>query len=214
MKRLRKRTGRKLSYFVSGEYGKDSSQPTGLGRPHYHALIFGYQWPDLVEVGQSRTGEKRYISELLAKDWGFGSVEAGTVTQRSAGYVARYTMKKIGGELAADHYKKINFATGEIHTVKPEYSACSKRPGIGRRWYDKHKADLEKGYIVVNGTECPVPHYYKKLLNQEDSIRWQKAKREQQNKSDPRDEKFSWEQRLIREEKLKLKLKRLESKRL
>lgn len=39
-KRLRKNTNVKLRYFACGEYGKQKN------RPHYHAIIFGYSFPD------------------------------------------------------------------------------------------------------------------------------------------------------------------------
>ena len=46
MKRLRKaRTGQKIRYFMCGEYG-------GLNdRPHFHALLFGCNFPDMYLFG-------------------------------------------------------------------------------------------------------------------------------------------------------------------
>ena len=48
MKRLRKKTGAKIQYLCCGEYGlKD-------GRSHWHAILFGYDFPDKEPVYVSK----------------------------------------------------------------------------------------------------------------------------------------------------------------
>lgn len=61
-------------------------------RPHYHVIFFNLLLNDLVpfQYGQS----VYYRSEFLEKYWKNGFVVVGEVTFNSAGYVARYTMKK------------------------------------------------------------------------------------------------------------------------
>lgn len=193
MRRLRKSLDKKISYFACGEYGYDENQPTKLGRPHFHALIFGHQFPDIEPVGLSHNGSQRYKSQTLAQIWGMGNIDVGDVTLQSAGYVARYTTKKQSGGRGAKHYVKICPITGEYHNVLPEMLLCSKKPAIGLNWYNKYKTDLQKGYIVVQGDKCPIPKYYKKLLDLEDNINWQLNKRNQSNKCDPT-KTNSWEQ--------------------
>lgn len=185
VKRLRRRLWRedpknRISYFACAEYGEDQEQPTGLGRPHFHAIIFGYQWPDLELVGKNHCGDARFTSSLLERDWGKGLVEIGEVTLRSAGYVARYNMKKITGDEAKERYFKCNSHTGESWPVEPERMMCSKRPAIGKSFLEKYKPDFEKGFIMVEGKRMALPKYYKKLLEAEGSEEYRKSAIEQE----------------------------------
>jgi len=156
LKRLRFNTGEKIRYFMCGEYGDHTF------RPHYHAIIFGYQFPDrkLVNI---RRGNRVYTSEILDKTWGMGSCEIGSVTFKSAGYVARYILKK---------QQQVDKETGEApyHNLKQPYVAMSLKPGIGKSYYETYKSDFFPRDIAVlpDGRECPVPNYYRKLLKTAD----------------------------------------------
>lgn len=159
MKRLRKHAG-KLRYYHCGEYGEQT------GRPHYHAILFGYQFPDLVRI---TTGDGAlYYSELLTQIWGKGHTTVGTVTFDSAAYVARYCVKKQTGENAT-HYETLDPESGEIHSVQAPYATMSRRPGIGKAWYDKYKGDCyPSDFIIMNGKKMQPPAFYHKQLEQED----------------------------------------------
>lgn len=88
MKKLRARnTGHKIRFFHCGEYGEK------LSRPHYHAILFNYDFPDK-KVFSEKNGNTIYTSELLEDIWGKGFCTIGDVTFQSAAYVARYVMKK------------------------------------------------------------------------------------------------------------------------
>ena len=68
MKRLRITLERqgfkgKIKYLMCGEYGDNN------GRPHYHAIIFGWKPEDLRYKGTSRKGLKRYKSKFLDSIW-------------------------------------------------------------------------------------------------------------------------------------------------
>ena len=89
IKRLRKRLWRyeddlKVRFFMCGEYGEQFS------RPHYHAIIFGYDFPDKVFWSRNN-GYPLYRSRMLEELWPFGYCTVGDVTFESAAYVARYT---------------------------------------------------------------------------------------------------------------------------
>lgn len=144
VKRLRKALkGRKIRYFHCGEYGPK------LGRPHYHALIFGYGFLDRV-LYKSKPF-RWYRSAELEKLWPFGFSTVADVTEASAGYVARYTLKKVYGHNSRDHYKGKH----------PEYITMSRRPGIGKPWFDKFKSDIyPEGVYINNGVRCSPPKYY------------------------------------------------------
>ena len=58
MKRLRKKLHPlKIRFFHCGEYGDKTR------RPHYHALIFGYSFPDRKLFKKSKSGDL-YTSDL------------------------------------------------------------------------------------------------------------------------------------------------------
>ncbi len=154
-KRLRKKAG-PFRFYHCGEYGDLH------GRPHYHALLFGLDFrSDQVLDSTSQHGDKLYTSEVLSDTWGMGKTMIGALTFQSAAYVARYCMKKITGEAAADHYTTINTQTGEVHQVKPEYTTMSRRPGIGKPWLAKYQTDVyPSDEVIVNGKQTRPPRYY------------------------------------------------------
>lgn len=161
----------KIRYYHCGEYGD------GYKRPHYHALIFGYDFPDkqLWSYGQGK--DKLYRSTQLERLWDKGHSSIGNVTIKSAAYCARYTLKKVRGLRLKERdpktdllpYQTIDYSTGEIIDLQPEYTTMSTHPGIGRDWYEKYKSDVfPDDYVVVNGRKKPTPKYYRNLLEQSD----------------------------------------------
>lgn len=164
MKRLRKRNeGTKIRYYMCGEYGADVFQPQGLGRPHFHACLFGFDPGDKKHWSTSH-GEPLFTSDSIAETWGKGFATVGKLSFESAAYVARYVAKKVNGDRAYSHYWKVNYRTGEIGEVEPEFGRMSRRPGVGRTWWEKFKKDTHKGFITVRGKKCKVPRYYDELL--------------------------------------------------
>lgn len=163
MKRLRKKVEPKIRFFACGEYGDKNY------RAHYHALIFGYDFPDKVEWKTTPRGHKVYRSPTLEELWPYGFSTVGSVTHESAGYVARYTMKKIGGDKAADHYLRPHPLTGKLYQVKPEFAVMSRRPGIGHHFATTYKTDFyPSDFITVDGVKTPIPRYYLKQLSEEE----------------------------------------------
>jgi hypothetical protein len=162
MKRLRKKykssKQNPIPFYHCGEYGEN-----GTRRPHYHAIIFN-----------------RHITQPnLQKLWSInkqpiGHVHIGQVTFDSAAYVAGYVNKKINGpkEQAINmsnglkHYeRKITHECGtqEIITLKKEYATMSRRPGIGKTWFDKQYTDAyPSDFITIKGRKMRPPKYYDK----------------------------------------------------
>ena len=154
MKRLRKRYGKGVRYFHCGEYGEIGS------RPHYHACLFNFDFKDR-KLWSVRESVRLYTSEELSSLWENGFSTVGDVTFESAAYVARYVMKKITGDAADAHYEHVDLDTGVVSYRTPEYVTMSRRPGIGRGWYDKFKDDVYNyDFVVVNGKKCRAPRYY------------------------------------------------------
>jgi hypothetical protein len=160
-KRLRKAIGKeKLRYFACGEYG------TQLNRPHYHAIIFGYGFPDK-RLHTKQNGNLLFRSALLEKAWPFGYSLIGEATFESAAYVARYVTKKFKSkdeEETNKHYQLIDSETGEVHQVEPEFCLMSRRPGIGKSWLEKYHSDTDKDWITVRGKRMSLPKYYDQVL--------------------------------------------------
>lgn len=136
MKRLRSRLDPiRIRFFHCGEYGEVS------GRPHYHAVIFGFGFPDRVLYKQTKGGPL-YVSRFLDSVWDNGISTVGDVTYDSAAYVARYVVKKVTGDAAEDHYWSVDERTGEMSVIHPEYATMSNRPGIGAGWLAKYASDV------------------------------------------------------------------------
>lgn len=178
MKRLRKRLSNKnikIKYYHCGEYGELND------RPHYHAIIFGYDFPDRELYKKNKFGDKLYTSEELSKCWDFGFVTVGDLTFESAAYVARYCVKKINGEKADKHYTRVG-TDGNLYRVKPEYATGSQ--GLGLDFLKEYTSDIYPHDYVVYSTKkntykMKPPRYYDKKLEQidEDLFHYVKVQR-------------------------------------
>jgi hypothetical protein len=98
MKRLRKKYGKGIRFYMCGEYGDK------LGRPHFHACLFGHDFADKKLWKTTDSKSKLYRSAELEKLWPYGFSSVGDVTFESAAYVARYIMKKVSGDASESHY--------------------------------------------------------------------------------------------------------------
>lgn len=226
MKRLRKHyNNRKIRFFHCGEYGKvyapeDTSRVNplphpvmgareALGRPHYHAILFGLDFEDK-EFFKIRDGNRLYTSKILRKLWTHGHVTTGAVTRQSAAYVARYVMKKINGDIAEPYYQRLG-EDGELFPVQPEYTTMSRRPGIGDTWYKKYKKDLfPYDECIVEGKKVPVPSYYLKKLKEEqphthEVIRKKRLKKALKSKADNTPERLKAKEECTKARVYKLK---------
>lgn len=136
MKRLRKKYGKSIRFFHCGEYGEH------FKRPHYHACLLNFDFPDKQHLYTTSRGDFVYSSKALDKLWGYGRAEIGSLTFESAAYVARYVTKKINGNLANEHYTVIDPGTGELVRLKSEYTTQSRTPGIGAPYLQKYGKDI------------------------------------------------------------------------
>jgi hypothetical protein len=142
---------------MAGEYGEK------FERPHFHACIFGFNFPDLTLWKRTPSGALIYRSKSLEDLWPFGYSSVGDVTFESAAYVARYVMKKRTGKCIGDHYETTDMETGEIKERVPEFNRMSLKPGIGYDFYKKFTSDIyPHDYVVINGRETRPPKFYDK----------------------------------------------------
>lgn len=187
MKRFRKKFGNGIRYYHCGEYGELS------GRPHYHACVFNFDFGDRVFY-TCRNGVNLYTSDSLSQLWPYGFCSVGDVTFESAAYVARYIMKKVNGKLKDEyvdvfdpisetvyskrHYDYIDFSTGEVYELVPEYTTMSRRPGVGRLFLDTYTSDVyDFDHVVFPGRgKMRPPKYYDSVFEVYDPSRMKNLK--------------------------------------
>lgn len=168
LKSLRLRWSRKydhenIRFFVAGEYGDRTM------RPHYHMIVFNLPIFDLKEYKRSPLGHIYYTSDELNKVWHKGYIIIGELTRESAAYTARYCLKKLKD--ASFSYEKLNLI--------PEFTNCSRRPGIGRNFYDDNKEKIFKqGFVSVcdgrEGFRFYPGRYYKRLYKDENEADYER----------------------------------------
>lgn len=155
MKRLRKAHPHlDLRYFACGEYGSHTM------RPHFHAVIYGYDFPDRQFLKFSGKGSMLYTSEELSKLWKDGFVTVGDVTPASCGYVAGYIASKIG------KFSRLKY---ESLDLTPPKIFASKRPALGLRWFEEnldkyYQTDVQFIRTDMGSFKIGLPRYFKKKL--------------------------------------------------
>lgn len=149
MKRLRKAyPTKRIRYYLVGEYGKRFSK-----RPHYHAIIYGLSLLDFTDLKyhcKNEMGQISWRSASFEKIWeNQGICTLSEVNYKTCAYVARYTLKK--------HY---GYQNEELTGRLPEFSLCSRRPGIGLEQYEKYVSS-ESDFITYSTSDgvhtIPVP---------------------------------------------------------
>ena len=156
--------GKKIRFFLVGEYGEQFS------RPHYHAIIFGHSFMDseLFMVNR-QTGEAYFTSDRLSRLWNMGHTVIGDVTPQSAAYCARYCVKKVTGRKQREgHYVRTDEYGVVTTEVDPEFALMSRNPGIGKSWWEKYgHTDAADDHLVLDGNKVKIPRYYDNLEDPE-----------------------------------------------
>lgn len=150
LKILRNHIG-SFRYFGCGEYGS-------LGdRPHFHIILFGYDFPDKVCVTK-HGGSKHFDSNMLREIWHRGNIDVGECTYQSAAYIARYVFKK-------------QVSVSQNQHEQPEYAMMSLRPGIGASFVEKYKDDLLASFsCLYDGKEFAIPKFYESRFSEADLL--------------------------------------------
>lgn len=160
-----------IRFYACGEYGKTETYidnkgnvKKGTGRPHYHIIAYNLPIKDKkLDYIDSKTGYRYYQSDTLQKEiWKKGIVEIADVNWETCAYVARYVMKKIKGKEAVEIFRD----TGLIQ----EFVRMSRRPGIGKTFYEKNKDKIyetDEMFIKnAKGVQKVKPsRYYDKLYD-------------------------------------------------
>jgi len=178
MKRLRdfstRSRGRSLRFYACGEYGDQ------FGRPHYHGLLFDFDFSDKYFWKTTEGGQRLYRSPRLEKLWPLGDSYIGAVTFDSAAYVARYCVKKITGEMSAEHYHRID-PDGRSHWLVPEFGRMSQ--SLGKPWLEKFHTDVyNSDFVLMNGHKMLPPKAYDRWMEINYPTDLQRVQRDRQHK--------------------------------
>ena len=177
MKRLRKMYGSGIRFYACGEYGEKH------GRPHYHACVFNHEFKDK-KLWRMSNGIPLFRSSSLELLWPFGYSSVGAVTFQSAAYVARYILKKVSGSPSHKHYAHTCSQTGLISQRQPEFVLMSRRPGLGRTWYNRFRDQVyPRDEVVVGGKVVKPPRYYDQLQEMEAPEAMLRIREERQRKA-------------------------------
>lgn len=149
-----------IRYYGAGEYGDRSA------RPHFHLCLFNLPnelMNEMVYFSKSFNGDLYYTNPIFSQIWSKGHCIAGDLTFQSAAYVARYVVKKMTGESASVY---------DTLGIEPERALMSRRPGIGREFYERNKYSIYKNdefFLPVVGRLKPSA-YFDKLYSFEDPV--------------------------------------------
>lgn len=141
LRRLRKRLARQkpartIRFFAAGEYGEK------LGRPHYHAILYGASEED---------------SKIIQETWPHGGTYTVRANAKSIAYVAGYSAKKYGDEAKAKE-ERVDEETGEVYNFVPPFLQMSLKPGIGGNAKKKFRESW-RHVAIHNGRKEAVPRY-------------------------------------------------------
>lgn len=182
----------KIKYLSCGEYGGKTN------RPHYHAIVFGVDFGDKRPHKKGKRGDQLFTSATLDKLWGLGHCYIGRVTYQSAGYVARYSLKKVNGNQSEEHYTYVDPNTGEISILQKEYLAASQ--GLGLEHYKKHAPQMYlRDSCIIDGKEAPIPKYYDRKLGIDNPVLLEQIKLQRQKRAKLRQDDNTPARLLVRE---------------
>lgn len=198
LKRLRKKFGSGIRFLYCGEYGETcffcnkserfcscGNYYAWRGRPHYHVCLFNHDFDDK-HFFKSINGCNHWNSDSLDALWtdpvtglNMGHATISDLTPDSAAYTARYSLKKITGDMAKSedlttgllHYQRLA-PTGEIIDLVPEFINMSRGSkklgtgGIGKGWLDKFSKEvLDNDGVFFKELTIKPPRYYDKKLS-------------------------------------------------
>lgn len=154
-----------IRFLACGEYGPSTD------RPHYHAIFYNLPIPDLQVIRAVNVGGKSYSylhSQIIEDLWGKGFITIGQVNWDTCAYVSRYVLKKLNGK-DEEAYQKL-CRENQKESLPSEFREASRRPGLGRPFYEENKDQIYKNdkVILPNG-DTPKPcSYFDRLYDLED----------------------------------------------
>lgn len=159
-----------IRFYGCGEYGEKHE------RPHYHICLMNFPIPEeeLEFEKNNELGDALYKCQLIEDIWGKGLIRIGALTWQSAAYVARYILKKQKGECSEEIYR----SKGQI----PEFTRMSRKPGIGKGWYEENRDEIYKNDEVFvprrggGATKLKPARYFDRIYDLEKPARMMRIK--------------------------------------
>jgi hypothetical protein len=144
----RKFEGKKIRYFLVGEYGDETH------RPHYHVMLYGLGPED---------------QEVITNVWRKGMVHVGEVSTSSAQYVAGYVTKKMTAEDDPrlmgkfPEFTRMSLKPGIGAPAMKVIAAMLKQHGVAAATRDR--IDVQD-VVRFDGKEWPLGNYLKAVLRE------------------------------------------------
>lgn len=148
-----------IRFFACGEYGGQTL------RPHFHIILMNCPIADLKVFQKGKN--PLFTSNIINSIWGNGGVMIAECNWQTAAYTARYVMKK-----------NVKEHTDKYLNLQQEFVVMSRKPGIGKKYFDKHKEDYIN-YGIVSASSSHVAKsitYFDKLYSNIDNDKLSKVK--------------------------------------
>lgn len=169
IKRLRKwctsRYGKdyRIKYLITAEYGKKTH------RPHYHALLFGVNFPDVTVYKRSKRGHVIYKSDILTRLWNHGicTVDTQNLSAACARYCTKYCAKDSRAE---DTFMLFSRGIGEKGLLRDfngkSYIIDGREYPIPRQIWEKKICEWYRGFLPAFSPKYVSPRYDYKLYQE------------------------------------------------
>lgn len=169
LKRFRKAIyPHKIKYFACGEYGSKNY------RPHFHLIVFGYDFEDKYLWSKSSRNHVIYRSNLLESLWKFGYCTVQDVTTNSCAYCALYSSPQ-------------KHEMPKILQAYPEFNLMSKNLGTDFL-LSNMETYLQTDEVYHDGKKYNIPQYILNKYFGDDGkltdVRYLKLKHERKQKYD------------------------------
>lgn len=232
LKRLRKKYGEGIRYYYCAEYGETcffcnknekhcecDDYYSWRGRPHYHICMFNHDFDDK-ELYKVINGKPHYTSQELDALWTdpetekfMGWATISELTPDNAAYTARYTMKKLYGQMAYEddpnthigYYQRID-PDGRIWDLIPEYTNMSRGSkklntgGIGKGWMEQFaKEVMDNDSVLYKNYRLKPPRYYDDFVDKIHPLLLEENKLARIDKSEKFEENNTPERLAVRE---------------
>ncbi len=146
-------------YLFCGEYGEQNN------RCHYHGYLFGLP-QEIIDWVKTQAGIKPQ-SKIIESAWGKGFIRFEAPAEKTISYSIKYTLKKKSDTRQIESYYRYDSKTGHEWVVQPEFMLCSRRPGIGRRWFERYFSDfMPSGTKIINGAKVAIPKSYRRFTRE------------------------------------------------
>lgn len=156
IKRLRKKIEPiKIKYFSCGEYGDHNY------RPHYHIIIFGYDFDDRVMLRKSQSDIPIYESKELSELWSHGLAIRQEANANTIRYSAKYSTK-----LKQNLPKQLK--------DYPEFNTMSQNLGI-EPIMRKMETYLKTDQIYIDGFSYQIPEIILQKYVKLNQNRWDES---------------------------------------